>query len=346
MADQLSPLRTGEVRELTESFGRWHSTRAESGKGRATVYAYGRTLALFADYCDETDKEVVDRDLIRDFVHRPKIQGTGPRKQAGRNREVNALRRFYKYLTVELELAVTNPAAQIACPEPANVIPRPIDHDEWLKVWLDPRLLPDERVWLGLAYFGGLRRSDVDSIRANDVDVERQEVKLFAPGEDEELHGVKGGNERIVEYGAMAELVADEFPELGEGLHEWHEDIEKLVEARQGPDDLALLPQATGGLDMNHSWVNKDLARILDMCGLDPKAWTPHRLRHSTVTNLRRAGVERAIVGDMVGHKNERTTKRYEATAGTARRLADRRKRDGLVKYRAEPRPRRKYKNR
>lgn len=324
MTERLQRLATDDVRGWVDKFNPWFATEPESGNSPATRYAYGRTLAQFVAWLDDRPEAVVDRDLVREFTRRPRRNGTTG-SQASRNRDIHALRRFWDYLIDEQELAINNPPKQLDTPEPDNIVPRYVKPKEWLPLWLHPKLMPDERVWLGLGFYAGLRRSDLDTILADDVDLDLQELKTFVAS-DQDLHGAKGRKSRIIEYGAMAELVIEVRPELGAHIHEWHRDIADLVRERQG-QGLCLLPQATGGTDMNHSWVNHDLRRLLVMADLPADLWTPHSMKHSAATYLaQHEDVDMFTLARMLGHSNPKTTERYTDNAGTAKRLVRKRR--------------------
>ena len=72
-------------------------------------------------------------------------------------------------------------------------------------------------------------------------------------------------------------------------------------------------------LTINRSTLQKDIARAKAALGLTGKV-TFHDMRHSAASEMINAGVDLFTVGQVLGHRDPRSTKRYSHL--TAERLA------------------------
>lgn len=286
----------------------------------STLYSYNETLRGFANWCgDSKDWGTVDAPTIEAFMGRLRRHGQVG-AAASQDRDRIAIKEFYKWLQMR-GYVTSNPTVDVGVPKVRNRQAKAVSDETWSRLWQSGLSL-DDRVWLGLGCFAGLRRREIASLRPTSVDVHRGLL----------LHLVrKGGGEDAVEYEQMARIVADGLPNVLPDVDAWLKDVSTLVQMRRGERVLLTMDKPTTPLQRRHlglddpdlpspAVLNGRLEVLLRAAGLSPRAFTPHALRHTCVTNLLRCGVPIEVVSDAVGHSNIDTTRRYVKSAG---RLSD-----------------------
>ncbi len=285
----------------------------------ATLDAYTRTLVVFREWLGHSDWSAVTAQQIEAFMGRERRGGVIG-SPATQDRDRIAIGGFYKWLQSR-GLTLSNPIADVGVPRVRNRNPRAVADNVWSQLWSSP--MPDEdRVWLGLGCFVGLRRREIVSIAPTQVD-EHRGFLLYLER--------KGGNEDIIEFAEMARIVGEGLPIVLPNPDQWIELVYAQARQRRGERCLITLdkPASTVGLQRasfmdpdlpDPGVLNKRLVKLLRNAGLPPTTFSPHALRHTCVQNLLRVGVPIEVVSDVVGHANIDTTRRYIRTSG---RLAD-----------------------
>lgn len=285
----------------------------------STLDAYGRTLDAFQEWLGHGNWEDVDAPTIERFMGRPRRGGIIG-SPATQDRDRAAISLFYKWLMSRGKVSMT-PLIDVGVPRVRNRMPRAIPDELWVQLW-GSRLADDDRLWLGLGCFAGLRRREIVSVAPQQVDGKRG-LLLFLER--------KGGNEDAVEYAQMARVVADGLPSLLPDPERWIDIIGTSAEQREGERCLITMDAPATATTLarasftdprlpDPAVVNKRLKQVLRSVGLPADAFTPHALRHSCVTNMLRCGVPIEVVSDIVGHADIDTTRRYVKSSG---RLAD-----------------------
>jgi site-specific recombinase XerD len=285
--------------ELANQYLHWASTVER--KRPLTIRSYGDTLRAFAaSHVSPTDATT---DSIELFILRQRRGGRAP-APATSKRDRDALRSFYRWL-VSRGHVESDPTADVGVPTVRNKDPHPVPDHVWVPLWRSamPR---EDRVWLGLGYYAGLRRFELATIPPDLFDVESQAIRAFER---------KGGSTFAVEYGQMAGVVADHLPHLAENWERWLDDVAWLATFRRGEQFMA--PSSKGVSVLNDTgWFNKRIKALLRAADLDEGAVTPHGLRHSCATNLLRCGAPIEIIADQLSHSSIETTRRYLQTSG------------------------------
>lgn len=312
---------------LVAAFANWMTnTRRLRG---ATVISYLSTLNQLVPWLDEAGLalETVSAADLEKFMNRVRVNGkVGTAATADRDR--HAMMAFWKWANGRGHLPM-NPTIDIGVPKVSNRAPRAVPDAVWEALWASP--MPDEdRAWLGLLGFAGLRRRELVSLRPESIDWRRGLLLGLKR---------KGGNEDAVEYESMARLIADGLPRLLPDPDGWLEIVKHTAESRMGEKVFVTFDEPMSARDAFHNSFNpedgvplprkvsKNLNRLLRNTTIPRSEWfTPHALRHTTVTNLLRLGVPIEVVSDAVGHSNIDTTRRYVKSAG---RLDEWRKRLG-----------------
>lgn len=285
----------------------------------ATLYAYSNTMRHLLEWCgDSIDFETLTAPQIEAFMGRQRRNGQ-PGAPASQDRDRIAITQFYRWAQGR-GYVVANPTMDVGVPKIRNRQPKAVPDALWASLWQSP--LPDEdRVWLGLACFAGLRRRELASLAPTSVDTNRELLLNLVR---------KGGSEDAVEYGMMARILSESLPNVLPDCDRWLELVARQAHDRRGELVLITMDAPTTAWQAHHlsledglpspAVINHRLEQLLKMAGLPERAFSPHALRHTCVTNLLRCGVPIEVVSDAVGHSNIDTTRRYVKSSG---RLAD-----------------------
>lgn len=282
---------------------------AENRKGRRenTLRMYKYSLIKWCAYAAGRNPEDLTQDDVEEFAGRPVKGGTTTPAPSTVRRETAAVVGFLGWLVARKRMTCYA-HLDVCAPRVKPGVPRPINDDVWRALWLADTVCPDDRLWLGLGYFCGLRRFEIVTIRPEEVFPEDR-VMIFER---------KGGGRNRLDYLAMVASISDELPWLAEGWRDWVDLLESTARAREGEERLSVYAHAEDGfLDGNR--LSKRLGRILAAAGLARNSFTIHQLRHSCATNLFRAGWAAEEVQRALSHSSFDITKGYMEVAGAQR---------------------------
>lgn len=271
----------------------------ERGLSSNSISAYRRDLAKYSDFLVKerldfeqlTEKEIVDFEVwLKDFG----LAITSI------NRNISALKSFYKYLAQEF--SITNPVSAVASSKVPRRLPKALTIKEITslidstKREGDPISLRDHAI-IELLYGTGARVSEIVGIDINDFsqsDIEGNPITTL------KLRG-KGSKERIVPLGSFAKSALDEYlvrirPNL-------------LTKSKSARVESALfLNQRGSRLSRQSAW--QMISDAADATGLSGKV-SPHVFRHSYATHLLDGGADIRVVQELLGHASVTTTQIY-----------------------------------
>lgn len=281
--------------KVGEAVDRW-LVWAEHRRNRrpTTLMAYRQVMRDFLPWVGDMDVAAVTRMEIESFLERPHLRVARP-KPATVKREVSTLRAFFQFCEDE-GLVEKSPARGVHAPTVHNVQPRPIPDDVW-RMWWGHDLPDGLRVALGLGFFGGLRRAEIVGLRVGQVTNEA--VVDFVR---------KGGGTHTLPWADMRSALQRRLPHLVEARDSL---VPALNRLRSRGAEAPLMPWAS----LDPGEVNKRIRRWGERHGLP--SFTPHQLRHSTATNLLRAGVPLHLVTALLNHSNPAITMRYVAAGAS-----------------------------
>jgi len=293
----------------------------------ASISAYSDTMNAFVDWLNVSDAlsswDEVESTHIEAFMGRErKRNGVGA--PATQDRDRVCISQFYNWMMLRGYTNV-NPSVNVGVPKIYNRAPKAIDDQVWEQLW-NSRLPDEDRVWLGLGCFAGLRR---------------QEIAHLAPAQVDSRRGMllglnrKGGKEECVEYEEMATVLADRFPRLLPDPERWLHTVAVAAHDRRGEHVLITMDTPAPATTLRRmstddpllpdpAVLNKRLRKLLSAAELPPGLFSPHALRHTFVTNLLRCGVPIEVVSDLAGHGNIDTTRRYVKSAGRLKEWRER----------------------
>lgn len=214
--------------------------------------------------------------------------------------QIAALRAFYRYAEEE-KLLPRNVAENLSLPRRWKRLPKSLSNDEIEKLLTleqpaTPQSLCDDAI-LELAYASGLRRSELCSLRLEQLHLEAGFINVIG----------KGNKERVVPVGARAVEALNRYLVNGRP---------QLVKPRS-PANVFLTARGTAFASIT-MWAH--IKARVKRAGV-ARNITPHMLRHSFATHLLEHGADLRVIQEMLGHANISTTEVY--THVTGNRLRD-----------------------
>jgi integrase/recombinase XerD len=266
-----------------EEFLSW--LRVERGLAGATVAAYRRDLAAYAEFLagSEPDEDLVD-GFIADLHRRGFASSTIARKVA-------AMRGLHRFLVAEA-LAQTDPTIRIDAPSGGAALPKALDVDEVFGILEAPdRREPlgrRDRALLEFLYATGSRVSEAVALDVAHVDLEDRTALVTG----------KGSRQRLVPLGgpAVAAITA------------YLPDRRALLAGRADPGAMFLNSRGRR-LTRQGMWalVRKHAASA----GIGAEKVSPHVFRHSAATHMVQGGADLRSVQEILGHASISTTQVY-----------------------------------
>ncbi len=260
---------------------------------------------------------VTERD-VEAFMRRPRPRVPQP-SASTMSRDRSMLVTFYRWMT-HRKLVPDNPAFFAATPKVRNAQPKAIPDDVWVQFWSSVKV-PEDRVWVGLGAFAGLRRGEICSVAPSNFDLKDKKINYLVR---------KGGGTYPVDYSGMARAIAFALPHILPDVDQWIADVEDLVLARKGEHvlvtwDLPATPRQRELYSLSNEHVPspdvlyKNLRRLIRKAGLPDGVFSPHWLRHTCATNLARADVPIDVISKQLSHSSVNTTMRYVDNANRLR---------------------------
>jgi integrase/recombinase XerD len=267
-------------------------------RSEKTIQGYRLETRAFLEFLAE--REVVEvSNIRRDDVTAYRIRLHEARKPNGeplaiktQSTKLGAVFSFLRYLHDE-QFILANPARDMKLPKTPDSLPAELPTEEQVLTLLET---PDpstpsgrrDRAILELLYSSALRNSELRSLRIEDLDLHRLEVRVRCG---------KGQKGRMVPMGEPAAAWLEAYLSKGRP---------HLV--RQGSGDVLFLNR------WGRPMTGEVLANIVSGYAVEarlPMKVTPHVLRHSCATHMlaRNAGLRH--LQRLLGHANSTTTERY-----------------------------------
>jgi integrase/recombinase XerD len=285
--------------------------RHERGQAEHTQRTYAGLLNRFVAWAGGqglTDwKQVELRHLMAFLEHERERRLANTPKESTRRLsseslylEIAALRAFYRFAENE-KLLPANVAEHLSLPRRWKRLPKALSNDEIAKLLqpeapATPRSLCDDAI-LELAYASGLRRSELCSLRLEQLHLEAGFLNVIG----------KGNKERVVPVGHQAIEALQRYLASGRP---------KLVTPRS-PAAVFLTGRGTA-FASDTMW--RHIKARVRRSGVTRNV-TPHMLRHSFATHLLEHGADLRVIQELLGHANISTTEIYTHVTGS--RLRD-----------------------
>ncbi len=257
-----------------------------------TLRGYRTDLRQFFDYLREKNAQEVDYNGITQYFAFLLKYGINPRSVA---RKLSALKSFFKFLK-RGGFIPENFVQGIRSPKMKRQLPGFLTYsqisDTFEKIQ-DSR----DRAIMEVLYSCGLRAGELVGLNLEDVDLNREEIRVKG----------KGKKERIVPLGRVAlRALLKYLPE-------------RRARCQNKPDTRALFLNYRGGRLTTRS-LQRIVRGYLINCA-NASGTNPHILRHSFATHLLECGADLRAVQELLGHSSLATVQIY--THLTTKRLKE-----------------------
>jgi integrase/recombinase XerD len=267
--------------------------RVERALAKNTLEAYARDLNALAAHIGDVDPATIGRDRISALQATNESRGLSARSSA---RQLSALRGFFRFLVRERS-TTEDPTTLVVGPDVTPKLPRALPLDQVERLLSAPDVSTDRgclhAAMLHLMYASGLRVTELCTVRASDLDLQRGLVTVLG----------KGDKRRIVPVG---EVALDHLSRYLESVRP-----RLLAGAKRGESSLFVSPRKRR-FTRQGFW--KIVRRYAVEAGISPLP-SPHKLRHSFATHLLRGGADLRAVQAMLGHADLGTTEIYTHVA-------------------------------
>lgn len=292
-----------EAPPVVRDFLVYHETI--KGQSKATVDSYFLDLRTFMRYlklsrglvrrdCELEDIRVDDLELeffrevtlsevyeFMAFLSRDRALAA-----SSRARMITSIKGLYNYLTVKTKQLTFNPVQDMDTPKLKKALPRYLSLEESRKLLLAVDGKNKERDYCILCLFlnCGLRISEMVGMNLRDIHSDHILI-----------HG-KGNKERIVYLNDSTCQAIDDWLLVRKGIATADKNAVFLSARRQRMS-----------VDAVQVMVKKTLAKA----GLDPSAYSTHKLRHTAATLMLQNGVDVRTLQEVLGHESLNTTQIY-----------------------------------
>ena len=209
-------------------------------------------------------------------------------------RRATSIRLFFAW-AFNNQLIDADPASALVIPKVSKRLPHVLQQDQATTVMDRMAVIADDddpvhirdRAMMELLYATGIRVGELVGLDIHDVDQSRRTLRVLG----------KGGKERVVPYGALAQDALVRYLESGRP---------SLANAASG----AAVFLGARGKRIDQRVVRAMLQSVLS--GLeDMPELSPHGLRHSAATHLLEGGADIRTVQELLGHASLSTTQLY-----------------------------------
>ncbi|MCA1782764.1 MAG: tyrosine recombinase XerC [Dermatophilaceae bacterium] len=267
--------------------------RQERARSEHTIRAYLADLDHLVGYLDERGVDLVGTRLadLRSWLG---VQAASGVARSTLARRAASVRTFCRWATRSGRLPA-DPSLRLVAPKRRTTLPDVLaarDARQLLEIAAvasddeDPVHIRD-RAMLELLYATGIRVGELTALDLDDVDDERQVVRVVG----------KGDKERTVPFGAPAREALEQWRRIGRP---------KVAGEASGP--ALFLGRRGRRVDPRQvrSAVHSMLENVPDAPDLGP-----HGLRHSAATHLLEGGADLRVVQELLGHASLATTQIY-----------------------------------
>ncbi len=264
--------------------------KKERNYSEHTLRNYKSDITQFFAYLKEKNLKTCDKNAVSQYISFLLKYGFDSRSAA---RKLSAIKTFFRILK-KLGYVNENPIIGIRTPKLKKHLPGFLTYEQ-IKQAFDISDLRDRAI-MELLYSCGLRASELVGLNLDDVDLNREEVKVKG----------KGRKERIVPLGRVARNAILKY-------------LPERSQKKRQDGSPALFLNYRGGRLTTRSLqriVNRYLTQLANASGTNP-----HILRHTFATHLLENGANLRAVQELLGHSSLSTVQIY--THLTTKRLKE-----------------------
>ena len=258
-----------------------------------TILSYRHDLHRFITFLNDyfgksiSNFRTIDKMTIRHFLGKEFEADFSSRTVA---RRLATIKSFFKYL-LKIEEIQNNPTLHIKTPKTPKSLPVYLNENIAFKLMDAPSedtfIGLRDKVTLELFYSTGIRLRELVNIQLNDIQFERQLIKVTG----------KGGKERLIPYGKRAKLSIIKFLNYC-----------KIQPASRKMDYPLFINSK--GKQISPRTVQRRVKLYLQKVA-DGERIGPHTLRHSFATHLLSRGADIRVVKELLGHSSLSSTQVY-----------------------------------
>ncbi|MDX2246038.1 MAG: tyrosine-type recombinase/integrase [Bacteroidia bacterium] len=278
---------------LKEQFQRY--LKIEKQYSPLTESAYLTDLEQFSDWLTrELRQELFEADAAAQITHKnirawmAYLIGQGHSTRTV-GRKISSLKTFFDFLQ-KSGIVETNPAARVKTPGFEKKLPSFLKKSEAENLFDQVEFADDfegirDRTMLELFYGCGLRRAELMSLRAGDINEYDRSIRVTG----------KGNKERIIPFGKHVETALNHY-------------LKAVEEAGFSAEEHLFMRKTGENLypKLIHRIVNKYLSQITSLARK-----SPHILRHTFATHLLDNGADLNAIKELLGHSSLASTQVY-----------------------------------
>lgn len=269
------------------------------GYSDRTIKAYSHDLEKLCIYLKNTQRfdgasnelDSLDNESLRGWIDELLTRGNKLKSVA---RKVATLKSFFRFLYTE-NMIPANPAEKLSLPRIPKRPPSALSQEEIRQLLNSPEPgEPDyylDRAILFLLYSGGLRVSELANLRIDNINLERQHIRILGKGAKERLIPLQNSSRTaILDYLEYREKHISEF----------------LIPK----NPLFLKKTGKGVRQLNIRMIQYLVEKHGKRAGLMSHIH-PHLIRHSIATHMIEQGASVESVRQTLGHEDLATTSIY-----------------------------------
>ena len=277
-------------RDLTQEFINYLTH--ERNYSDLTIKAYTDDIAHFTSFLSETgDNDLLKIELLDARVYLSHLTDE-QYTRTSISRKISSLRAFYQYL-MNHEFISENPFSYLHLKKSGLRLPN-FFYSEEIELLFeaasgDEPLDYRDKAILEILYGTGIRVSECQSIRLEDIDLDLGVMLVLG----------KGNRERYVPFGEYAKYALEDYMEYCRTplMNQYQKEHEYLLISQYG-DHISV------------SGIQYALNQLVKKTSLTSKIH-PHKLRHSFATHLLDNGADMRTVQELLGHKSLSSTQIY-----------------------------------
>ena len=277
-------------RDLTQEFINYLTH--ERNYSDLTIKAYTDDIAHFTSFLSETgDNDLLKIELLDARVYLSHLTDE-QYTRTSISRKISSLRAFYQYL-MNHEFISENPFSYLHLKKSGLRLPN-FFYSEEIELLFeaasgDEPLDYRDKAILEILYGTGIRVSECQSIRLEDIDLDLGVMLVLG----------KGNRERYVPFGEYAKYALEDYMEYCRTplMNQYQKEHEYLLISQYG-DHISV------------SGIQYALNQLVKKTSLTSNIH-PHKLRHSFATHLLDNGADMRTVQDLLGHKSLSSTQIY-----------------------------------
>lgn len=264
----------------------------EKNASEHTIRFYERDIEQFFQFAQSENVntiEEVDAIVVRNYLT-SLFKRRLNRKTV--SRKLSSLRTFYKFLERE-NVVDSNPFVQVTLPKQEKKLPDFFYLEELSELFqvndLHSPLGQRNQALLELLYATGIRVSECEALKLEQIDFSLNTIKVIG----------KGNKERIIPFGQFAKDALYTYIKDGRN---------KLLESKKEDTEYVFLNAR--GKPITARGIRYILNRMIEETALTVRVH-PHKFRHTFATHLVNEGADLRTVQELLGHENLSTTQIY-----------------------------------